>query len=184
MQLQYAISATDYQAYYTWVMWDAPKNKKRRATYFLRQGLPLLAFLAAFYYTGTFAGFSRFTWLAIFFLAATFGFSFFNVRSKYQRIALEIAEDPANASIFLSNLLTIDNSGIVLKNEQSAHHFSWQAFIRKEETKDHYFLFVSAIQALIVPKRIFTTDVERQQFASLLSKNISLDAEFAASLGS
>ena len=72
---------------------------------------------------------------------------------------------------------TFSETGIIYKDEYKETNFQWNAFVRKEETADYYFLFTSALQALIFPKRVFKTAEDKRQFEKLLSQHLSFDAE-------
>jgi len=176
ISLNYSISKEDYINYYTYVLWDSPANRKKRLSYYTRQVIPLLLFIAAFYYTGIFERNSRFTLLIIGAIFLTSLFSFVGVRSNTLRRAQKIADDPGNSPIFQQFALDVSETGLSVKGALSETRYQWKAFIKKQETKDYYFLFTSGIQAMIIPKRIFNKD-ERMQFEKLLSQHLSFDAE-------
>ncbi|CAN5787693.1 hypothetical protein BH11BAC4_BH11BAC4_24640 [soil metagenome] len=176
ISLNYSISKEDYINYYTYVLWDAPANRKKRISYYLRQLVPLLLFIFAFYYTGIFDRSSKFTLIIIAAIILTSIFSFIGVRSNTLRRAEKIASDPSNSSIFLETAMIVSETGIALKNRLAETRYQWNAFIKKQESNEYYFLFTSGIQAMIIPKRIFNQD-ERMQFEKLLSQQLSFDAE-------
>ena len=176
ISLNYSISKEDYINYYTYVLWDSPANRKKRITYYTRQVIPLLLFIFAFYYTGIFDRSSRFTLLIIGAIFLTSVFSFVGVRSNTLRSAEKITDDPNNSSIFQEITMTVSETGIIAKNALVESSYQWKSFIKKQESKDYYFLFTSSIQAMIIPKRIFNKD-ERLQFEKLLSQQLSFDAE-------
>ena len=49
--------------------------------------------------------------------------------------------------------------------------------MRKTETEAYWFLFVNGIQAIIIPKRIFGSKIEKAEFEKILLRNLSLEAE-------
>ncbi len=177
VSLKYAITKEDYVNYYTYVMWDAPENKRKRAWYYLRQIIPLALFIMAFYYTGIFERSSKFILLIMGFLLLTSILSLFGVRTNAIRQAEKVAGDPDNSSVFLDVNVIISEAGISVKDELKETKYQWASFIKKQESKQYYFLFISAIQAVIIPKRAFTTADEMLQFEKLLSQQLSFDAE-------
>lgn len=175
--LQYAISKEDYINYYTFVMWDAPENRRKKINYYIRQIIPIILFIAAFYYTGIFERNSKFILLILVFIFITSLLSVFNVRSNTIRRAEKVANDPGNSSVFLDFSMIVSESGISTKNELMETRFQWKSFIKKQENREYYFLFTSSMQAVIVPKRVFKNTDEKIQFEKLLSQNLSFDAE-------
>lgn len=176
LSLNYSISKEDYINYYTFVLWDAPANRKKRFTYYAKQVIPLLLFIIAFYYTGIFDRGSKFTLLILGFIFLTSLLSFIGVRSNTVTQAQKVVNDPNNTSIFLETKLIVAETGITTKDALTETMYQWNAIIKKQESKDYYFLFTSSIQALIIPKRIFNVD-EKAQFEKLLSQYLSFDAE-------
>jgi len=176
ISLNYSISKEDYVNYYTFVLWDGPANRKKRVIYYLRQLVPLLIFVFAFYYTGIFERNSKFTLLIIGFIFLTSILSFVGVRSNTAKRAHQITDDPGNSSIFNEMSMIVSETGIALRTDLIESKYQWKSFIKKQENKDYFFLFTSSIQALIIPKRIFNVS-ERAQFEKLLSQYLSFDAE-------
>ena len=176
ISLNYSISKEDYVNYYTYVLWDAPENRKKRITYYIKQLVPILLFILAFYYTGILERNSKFTLLILGVILVTSVLSLVGVRSNAVKRAEKITEDPNNSSIFGEMSLTISETGISIKAAFMESRYQWKSFIRKQENKDYFFLFISSIQAVIIPKRIFNAE-ERAQFEKLLSQQLSFDAE-------
>jgi len=177
VSIKYAISKEDYINYYAYVVWDAPENRAKRMWYYVKQIVPILLFLFAFYYTGIFERNSTFILIILAFIFLTSALSLFGVRSNTIKQGEKITDDPGNSSIFLERSLQVTDAGIVSKDALVEINYHWSAFIKKQESKDYYFLFTSSIQALIIPKRIFNNLLERSQFEKLLTQHLSFDAE-------
>lgn len=177
ISLKYSISKEDYINYYAYVVWDAPENRMKRLWYYVKQLIPILLFLFAFYYTGIFERNSRFILLILGLVFFTTALSLLGVRSNTVKQAEKITDDPANNSIFSEQSMIISENGIMTKDPLVEVSYQWKAFIKKQESKEYYFLFTSAIQALIIPKRIFNNAIERTEFEKLLTHHLSFDAE-------
>ena len=176
ISLKYSLLKEDYVSFYTYVVWDAPENRKKRIIYYVKQALPIVLFLAAFYYTGIFERNSNFILLILGFIFLTSILSLFGVRSNAVRAGEKIANDPSNSSFFSESTLTVSESGIQIKDELKEAIYHWAAFIKKQESRNHYFLFTSSLQGLILPKRIFSKE-EKLLFEKLLTQHLSFDAE-------
>ena len=177
LSLQYNITKEDYINYYSYVTWDAPENRKKRMIHYGRQLLPIIFFLFAFYYTGLFERNRFFILLIAGFLILTSVLSLLGIRSIIVKQATKIADNPANSSLFLTASLVISETGILLKDDLKEEKYQWRAFIKKQESGQCYFLFINAIQALIIPKRLFSSAEEKQLFEKLLQQHLSFDAE-------
>lgn len=180
VQFSFTLTKEDFIAFYTYVFWDAPKNRRKRIWYYVKQALPLLAFILAFYYTGVFNRNDIFVTLVIILIIITSGLSLFNVRGNTMRAAEKIAEEKDNRTLFEENSIQVTELGIFTKNAQSEIKYSWQAFIRKSETPEYYYLFTSAIHALIIPKRAFPTPADKLSFDNLLLQYLSFEADFGS----
>lgn len=177
ISLQYALTKEDFINYHSFVMWDAPENKRKKLIYYVRQMIPIILFSAAFYYTGIFDRNSKFILLIAAFILLTSLLSLFGIRSNTIKQAEKIANDPGNSSIFLETNLIVSESGISIKDILTETKFQWNAFIKKQESKKYFFLFTSSIQAIIIPKRVFKNEEEITQFNKMLSQHLSFEAE-------
>lgn len=178
IQFRFSLTREDYVNYYTYVFWDAPENRRKRIWYYLRQAVPLLAFIFAFYYTGVFQRNDTFISIVIVLIIVTSGLSLFNVRGNTLRTAEKIANKKENASLFYEKLVEINDRGIFTKTDQVEINYLWPAFIRKNETPEYYFLFTSALYALIIPKKAFPTASEKMEFEKILLQHLSFQADF------
>jgi hypothetical protein len=177
IQLNYALTKDDYANYYTYVKWDAPENKKKRLTYYARQLLPVVAFTLAFYYTGLFSRDTSFILLIGGFLLLTSIMAIFGVKTNLRKQAEKLTDDPKNAILFSDTQMQVSETGIQCKSEWVSTQYQWKAFIKLQENEKYFFLFISSVEALIVPKRAFIHVQESQSFEKLLRQHLSFDAE-------
>ncbi|MFT3911882.1 MAG: YcxB family protein [Ferruginibacter sp.] len=177
LSLKYSITKEDYINYYTYILWDAPENKKKRIRYYARQIIPILLFLLAFYYTGLFDRNRNFILLIAGALLATSLLSLLGVRSNMMKQAQRVADNPENSSIFSDMTVTVSEAGIIAKSESVETKYQWTSIIKKLESKNYYFLFINGIQAIIIPKRIFNSPEEKAQFEKALAQYLSFDAD-------
>jgi hypothetical protein len=177
LTLQYAITKEDYINYCTFVAWDAAENYQKRRRYYLKQIGTIVLFTAAFYYTGLFDRSSLFAFIVTGWILLTTIFSMYSARSSIMKEAEKTSNDPGNASVFSSTVVTISETGILLKDEFTESKYQWPAFTKKEENKEYYFLFYSSLEAIIIPKRVFKTSDDTILFEKLLMQFLSFDAE-------
>lgn len=178
LSLNYAISKEDYVFFYTYMMWDSPENAGKRNWFYVRQLLPPILFLLAFYYTGLFNRSNQFVLLIVGFLALTVITSLKSARGNTVRQAEKIANDPGNESMFSNRSLQVSDAGITVQDELSETRYRWKAFCKRMESERYFFLFTNNVQAIIIPKRAFTSSDQLQQFEKMLTQHLSIDAEF------
>ena len=176
VSLQYDITKEDYVSFYTFVFWE--EGKKKRRLNFLKQGIFLLLFLVILYFA---IGRGSFTTLSITIYALIF-FSIIlpiiNGKNVIIKNAEKIAEDPENSTLFTYNYLTATDGNLFIKNKFVETKYFWNAIVKKSETETHYFLFENALQAIIIPKSACKTEEESLALSKVLSRNLSIDAEF------
>lgn len=159
------------------MMWDAPERKKARLKYYGRQILVNAVIIAILLYTQFFRSNSSNLIIYAVILVVITILQLVSGRINAKKQAEKITANKDNSSFFLETTYDISDTGIIRKDENIEARFQWSAFIRKEETEEYYFLFISSVQALIFPKRIFKTMEERKQFEKTLSLHLSFDAE-------
>lgn len=177
ISVKYSLTKDDYINYYTYVRWDAPEQRKAKLKYYGRQVLINGGLIGILLYTDLF----RFNPIYLYAYGAIIVISavaqIIYARSNVKKQAERFTEDEDNRSFFLETQLEISEAGFSSKDELQETTTRWPAFIKKQETPDYYFLFTSSVQAMIIPKRLFKTMEEKQQFEKLLSKHLSFDAE-------
>jgi YcxB-like protein len=177
MIIKYAVTKEDYIEYYTYVSWDAPERKKKKINYYLRQVIINGGIIALVFYTGVFSFHFWYMYIYLGILLLTTAVQIFSARNNVAKQAEKVTLDENNASIFSEKIMEIDDGGILIKDAVMESRFRWQAFIKKQENTNYYFLFTSAIEAIIIPKRIFKIAEEKSRFEKLLMQHLSLDAE-------
>ena len=79
---------------------------------------------------------------------------------------------------FIINSTSLASKLCSVKNRFTETKYFWNAIIKKTETDTHYFLFENSLQAIIIPKRACKSEEEKLALRKVLSRNLSLDAEF------
>jgi YcxB-like protein len=173
----YTLSKDDYVNYYTYMYWDATDRKRKRFRNMIRQAGFFCLFSSILFLSGMYGRMNKIS-IAVFLLFFAGAFlPMITGRSQMVKQAEAIADDPDNFSIFNETTLTATEGDINLKNSTVDSKINWAAVIKKTETPKYYFLFLNAMQAIIIPKRAFKNIDEQQAFDKILSRNLSLDAE-------
>ena len=165
VSLHYTITKEDYISFYTHVFWE--EGKKKRRLNFLKQGGFLIVFLIVLYFAGGMGSFNNFSLLPL-----------ISGKASIIRNAEKITENPENSSLFTEYHLTATDAEMIIKNTFTETKYFWKAFIKKTETDTHYFLFENSLQAIIIPKSVCKSEEEKLALKKILSRNLSMDAEF------
>lgn len=177
VSVKYTITPEDYTNYFMYVMWDAPERKKARLKYYLRQILLNGGIIALLIFTQIYRYQSNTLYIYAGIILFVMAVQLLSGRVNTKKQADKIIANEENQSFFLETLYDISDAGILRKDENEETKYQWKAFVRKEETAEYYFLFTSALQAVIFPKRVFKTAEDKMQFEKLLSQHLSFDAE-------
>ena len=176
VSLQYTITKEDYISFYTHVFWE--EGKKKRRLNFLKQGGFLIAFLLVLYFVGGIGSFNNFSIAIYALIFISTLLPLLTGKSSIIKSAERITENSENSSIFTEYFLTATDAELNIKNSSIETNYLWKAIIKKTETNTHYFLFENSMQALIIPKSACKSEEEKLALKKILSRNLSMDAEF------
>lgn len=114
------------------------------------------------------------TVVGIFILTIIYYFSF---PFLYQKLSMLLYKNQLKKKDF-SHLfepceMTLSDTGIERKLNEKTSHFTWDQFQNKREDTNHYFLYVSDLEALIIPKHLLhLKDEERVDLQKLFERYI------------
>ena len=178
LSLNFALTKNDFCNFYLHVMWDAPAKQKKRQWHFLKQIITTILFITVFFITGLFKRSNSFSFIVLVLILLTTILSAIGLRSGIKKEAEKISDHIDNASFFLPTVIIISNGGFHLKDEFTERIFHWPAFTKMEENEGYYFLFYTASEAIILPKRTFRSPQDKEIFEELLAKFLSFEATF------
>ncbi|MBS1512098.1 MAG: YcxB family protein [Bacteroidetes bacterium] len=178
LQYRFALTPEDFVAYNEYLQLKAPGRRKIMFRLLIPVSIFIIILVAASVFNGVNSGSADFSsYFTIIIYGALIFLSFLSLKSRVRKMALKYASNPQNAAFFNMADYTISATGIHIKDSNKELHYQWNAFTNKVETNQYYYLFVYSNAALIFPKSIFRSEVERNQFTALLSQYLSLQAE-------
>lgn len=182
ISLQYTITKEDYAFYYDYAMWSSGKRKKQRLQSILKQIGFVAVFLGVYFFAGGFTYLSKYSILIILLMFGTSFLSLLGSKNAIDKQLAEFTENEDNANIFVETFLTATETDIRIKSNFQESTLKWKAIINKAEINTHYFLFTNAVQALIIPKRAFINNDQKNAFDKILSRTLMLDAQIKQDL--
>lgn len=93
-------------------------------------------------------------------------------KERFRKVAKKNYHDPGNKNIFAELELSFDESGIISKDEFSEGRSKWSAIVKSHTTQNLYILYPSDLAGMVIPKRAFKDDAERQEFEKMLAQYI------------
>jgi len=161
--------------YYT--SWKAPWNKKKKISWYARVMLYTVVGLAIFFYIVN----AKLTWEAaisgVAVLTIYFGIIVpFYIKYRYQKTVKKFYKDPKNENIVLPNQIIINENGIFTRDSASETTYKWNAIVRKSVYNGCTYLYLSNVQALIIPDRVFTGKDEKEEFEKMIVSQLLLKA--------
>jgi hypothetical protein len=178
LTLRFAITPDDFANFSAYVHLEAPGKKKLLFKKYLPLiiivSFVLLVNIANAFVAGNFDS-SVLIGLAVF--ISFMLINFFSIRPRLKKQAQKFAADSENAAIFNMTDYTFSETGLLTKDNFRETKYQWPAFIKKGETADYIFLFIYSASAIIIPKRVFKSTVEKEKLEALLATHLSFDAE-------
>lgn len=99
---------------------------------------------------------------------------FFFYPKKFYRETIKkiekLMKEGDNSSLFGKHSIVFDENGVTCAEPESTQTFKWSAFKKAVETKNHFFLFNTAMSAIIIPKKTILSEVE--SIRNLINLNI------------
>lgn len=178
MIIEYTLTKEDLFNFNFYVGWTSPEKKSYKIKYYLKSILwPLAAVL--FILSTTNKNLTTDTLLTCISFGLLVGFigAYIGIYSIYKRKIEKFINDPNNINFFARTELILSDCGITSKDEYSEIRYGWNAIIKKNETQEYIYLFLSSIQGIVIPKKVLTAK-EKNQLVDLLNRNITLTAEF------
>lgn len=178
INLEFTITEQEYVDLTYYNGWLAPERKSYRVKYFLVNYLIYIGGVLLFFLLDK-NFLTRISSIIIFlvFGVALFFYLKFRIKKHYVNYVQKLIRDSGKENVLSPINFTFSDDGVYAKDSQSETKLKWPAFLRKQETKECYYLFLNTAQAFIIPKRVFKNVTEHDEFKSILSRNLSLGAQ-------
>jgi hypothetical protein len=162
--------------YYT--LWKAADKKDVRLRYYLKGFLYICLITIGLYFihkpdkTGDYV-FILISLMILFVVT----YSGFFLKSIYRKRVNEFLKDEKNQHLLEKTRLTITENGITDITGKTELKISWDGVVKSIRNSKYYYLYISSIQAVIIPENCMTT-AEKMQLDKLLSEHIPLAIAF------
>lgn len=93
----------------------------------------------------------------------------YSIRKK----VLKMVEEDNQGDLFTLKKITIDNSRIHWQSENSAGNYNWSTVVKVCETNKAVYIYVSSIQALVIPKRLSSQMIDMKELVDYCREKIN-----------
>jgi len=175
--LNFELTREDYfnYAYYTGYL--APGKKAELIKSRLKIFLFYLLILLLVKFSSAGETFTTFFFFSVFMLACIYLIPLFTVDVDTRKQTIAFLENPLNHNVLINTEVTISETGVAAKDMFTESKYRWDCVTKNEETKDYYFLYLNSVQAIIIPKRILKSEIEKENLSKMLAQHIPFNAE-------
>ncbi|MCB9234968.1 MAG: YcxB family protein [Bacteroidia bacterium] len=169
MTLKYKLSPQDYIEFNWYIHWSRPERAVMR-TIFRAAPFVLVLLIILFSQLSD----PEFGPREILFLIPAVAFSFFGpkyMKWRMSRTILKKVEDGGYVGHLGERELQLSGEGVRLVTEKSDDQVSWAGFRHWHEAEKYIFMFLGKNQALMVPKKAFSS-AELSELTQLLQEHI------------
>ena len=177
MLLEYSLTKDDLFNFTYYTGWASPEKKSYRLKYYLKTiGVTYLSVL--FIFLARKDNFGILHFLVLFGIATFTGFlaAHIGIEAGYKNRIRKFISHENNAAFFSQRQLILSNEGIVERDENSDTKIAWSAIVKKAETKEYIYLYLSSMHGIAIPKKVLAKE-KLKELDLLLNQNIELKAQ-------
>jgi hypothetical protein len=181
---RYSLSIDEFAGFNAYTMWYAPWQKKVRFNFLLRSLFYTAAiFIVSFFILNKINNSQRLI-RGLSISISVVGLIILNCISYYQapfgimNRAKKMVVKDENSHILQETELEINQDGILTTDKDSRVHQKWNSIVRYAVTKESFYLYTNSIQAIVIPKRLFSSQKDIEEFDKFLTSKISISSSF------
>ncbi len=181
---RYSLSVDEFAKYNAYTVWHAPWQKKVRFNFIIRSLFYSSVILFATFFLLDTSNNTKLLINRTSIGICVFGLIVLNCISYYQapygimNKAKKLILKDENSHILHETELEINQEGVFITDKESSVHQKWNSIVRYAVIKDFFYLYTNSIQAQIIPKRLFNSQKEIEEFDGFLTSKIPLSSSF------
>lgn len=171
MEITYKVEPEDFVAFNLSYMQGSPVMRKNiRTTRLVSAGLILIGGCILMEVLGALNAVSAVVYAAL--AVAVYALTPRLMERRIRKGVLSMLARPQNRSVCSDKALTLDENQMVLTGGGEDSHYEYSVVERVTEDSEHYFIYVGAMAALIVPFRAFASGEDKAAFYNLLCERV------------
>lgn len=181
---KYSLTEDDFAEFNAYTTWYAPWQKKSRFNYMLRFALySILSYSATIIIlrqldVSAKSNFSFLISLSVVILILFGFFSFYQAPFSIKNKARKFINKEENKHILNETDLEITDDGIISSDKESQVQLKWGSITKYVVTKEYFYLYTNSVQAQVIPKKLFSSQQEINEFDKFLTEKIPLSSSF------
>lgn len=176
ISLKFMLTEEEYFRFNYYTAWADPRKKKYRIFHFLKV-IVLYGAVAVLYILAT--G-SRLIWIdiSVFILTGLVYLFFipFFIKKSVRRRVRDILSKKENQHILEISEIILSQSGIIDRDTVSESRYDWEAIVHHANTHDAFYLYTNSYHAIVIPKRVISTNEQQRELEQLLHSHLPLEA--------
>ena len=172
--LNYTISEQEYKDFFYYLGWLAPDKKNERVKYYFVNYLIYFFVMNVVFIINRVPPFNITIIIVELLLAVLFLFYLnWKMKRHYHKYGSRVFNDSDKEN----SEMIIGESGIIVKSKDTNAQYKWSAFVKKYETVTAYYLYMSTNIGLLIPKRVFNSRAQKEEFEKMLAQYLPLQAD-------
>lgn len=171
MQIKYNIEPDDFVAFNLSYMYSNPVMRAN-----MRNTRIISACIVLFGGCALMQFFGKLSPLAVVIYVVLAGVIFFALpimtKNKVRKGVLKMIANAQGQQICTEKTMTLDEKELILVGGGEDSHYTYDKVERVTDDAEHYFIYVGAMAALIVPYRAFATGEEKAEFYNTLCERV------------
>ncbi|MBL7724119.1 MAG: YcxB family protein [Chitinophagaceae bacterium] len=179
---KYTLTKEEYLEFNLFSCWTAPWRKSARIKYFVTYFI--LCFSVSVFVVATSSKSNSFLQFLPFSLIISLIIAYLSslhVKLSIKRKILTMLSKEEINHLLQETELTINEDKIIDKTQKSTSIYTWDSIVRYAKTEDKYCLYVNALNAIIIPGRLFNNQSEADDFEKFILSKIPHSSSFRSS---
>jgi hypothetical protein len=177
MYLEYQITEQEFKDFSYYTGWASPAKRQTRIRYYAINIIAYLALTFVLFYTSERTIRSSTVVIIVVILALLILYLRYQVRRRFERHVEKIIRESGEERILSPIRLDISETGISGRTNTGEANYKWAAIFKRTEANHCYYLYVDSQRGIVIPKRIFGSSKQKEEFDKLLMAYLPLQAD-------
>ncbi|MCB9056391.1 MAG: YcxB family protein [Chitinophagales bacterium] len=181
---KYSLTLEEYEEYSLFTAWDAPWQKKTKQKFLINNTLFSALIMVATYLVLEKIGPPRKRNLEVLLILFSISLfivvllNYYNVPYRLKKRARKFIETEDNQNLLYERDFELTDEQISITIQGSTSYLKWESVTKYAVSENHFYLYTNSESAYLIPKRLFSTQSEINQFDKFVLEKVPLSASF------
>lgn len=163
MEIKFELTEEDYIKYN---LYHVNKSPSMRKSILIQRLMGPAVFIIAPFIVAKYSDIPLWYWITLFGITTIVWLAFYPKYANWEmRTRLKkLMKERNNESLFAERKLTITEGGIAEESPGEMSSISWGKVVSVEEAEEYIYIYISPVEAHIIPKRVFKDEAEQKAF--------------------